>query len=68
MDVETEAQKCQVVYSGHMCGLPHSELKNWKVEGNRLEQGDNLAIETCVHSAVNDFEGYYPNLLNLAIN
>lgn len=51
-----------------MCGLPHSELKNWKVEGNRLEQGDHLAIETCVHSAVNDFEGYYPNLLNLAIN
>lgn len=40
-----------------MCGLPHSELKNWKVEGNRLEQGDHLAIETCVHSAVNDFEG-----------
>ena len=32
-------------------------IKNWKVEGNRLEQGDKLAIDTCVHSAVNDFEG-----------
>ena len=31
-----------------MCGLPHCESKNWKVEDNMLEQGDNLAIETYV--------------------